>query len=260
MANNKIKFLRGTSNEYTAAEKDSDAIYFTTDDGKLYIGDKEVSGSDIIIDDNMSDTSKNPVQNKVVNAALNGKANTSHGNHVPTTETANNAVFLRNDNTWATVTPANIGAAAASHSHNYAGSSFAGGAATTALECTGNAATATKATQDSSGQQINTTYIKGLSASSGSITYTKGDNTTGIITTVRSTVITLSASEWGSNSQTILVSGVNTNSIVFITPAPESQDEYIVACISCIDQSNGSLTFTCEYTPVNDLQVNLVIL
>lgn len=40
-----------------------------------------------------------------------GAAATSHGNHVPTTETANNARFLRNDNTWQTVTPANIGAA-----------------------------------------------------------------------------------------------------------------------------------------------------
>lgn len=44
-----------------------------------------------------------------------GKANSSHGNHVPTTQTASNKVFLRNDNTWVTVTPANIGAAAASH-------------------------------------------------------------------------------------------------------------------------------------------------
>ena len=42
--NNKVKFLRGTSGEYAVAEKDSDAIYFTTDDGKLYIGDKEISG------------------------------------------------------------------------------------------------------------------------------------------------------------------------------------------------------------------------
>ena len=33
----------------------------------------------------------------------------SHGNHVPTTQTANNAKFLRNDNTWQTVTPSNIG-------------------------------------------------------------------------------------------------------------------------------------------------------
>ena len=43
--NNKVKFLRGTSGEYAVAEKDNDTIYFTTDDGKLYIGDKEVSGS-----------------------------------------------------------------------------------------------------------------------------------------------------------------------------------------------------------------------
>jgi hypothetical protein len=50
-----------------------------------------------------------------VNNLLSGKAASSHGNHVPATETANNAKFLRNDNTWQTVTPANIGAAASSH-------------------------------------------------------------------------------------------------------------------------------------------------
>ena len=50
-----------------------------------------------------------------VDTKLSGKANSSHGNHVPTTETANNAKFLRNDNTWQTVTPDNIGAAKASH-------------------------------------------------------------------------------------------------------------------------------------------------
>ena len=46
-----------------------------------------------------------------IDSKLNGKANSSHGNHVPATQTANNAVFLRNDNTWQTVTPTNIGAA-----------------------------------------------------------------------------------------------------------------------------------------------------
>ena len=123
-----------------------------------------------------------------IQTQLDGKAASSHGNHVPATETANNAKFLRNDNTWQTVTPANIGAAASSHgthvsysttnpvmdgtasvgtastvsrsdhvhptdtsradanhTHNYAGSSSAGGAATTALTCTGNSATATDA-------------------------------------------------------------------------------------------------------------------
>lgn len=55
-----------------------------------------------------------------IDTKLSGKANTSHGNHVPATQTASNKVFLRNDNTWATITPANIGAAASSHTHTVA--------------------------------------------------------------------------------------------------------------------------------------------
>lgn len=58
-----------------------------------------------------------------VDNLLSGKANSSHGNHVPATQSANNKIFLRNDNTWATITPENIGAqpagnyAASSHTH-----------------------------------------------------------------------------------------------------------------------------------------------
>lgn len=48
---------------------------------------------------------------------------------------------------------------------------------------TGTVPAATKATQDSAGQAINTTYIKGLSVSGKVITFTRGDNTTGTITT-----------------------------------------------------------------------------
>lgn len=46
----------------------------------------------------------------------------------------------------------------------------------------GNASTATKATQDSRSQQIDTTYIKGLSLSGKTVTYTKGNNSTGTFT------------------------------------------------------------------------------
>lgn len=59
-----------------------------------------------------------------VDSKLSGKANSSHGNHVPATQSANNKVYLRNDNTWHTITPADIGAqpagsyAAASHTHS----------------------------------------------------------------------------------------------------------------------------------------------
>lgn len=47
----------------------------------------------------------------------------------------------------------------------------------------GNADTSTKATQDSSGQQIDTTYIKNLSVSGQTLTITKGNGTTSTITT-----------------------------------------------------------------------------
>ena len=78
MAYNKVKFLRGTSDEYAVAEKDNDTIYFTTNDGKLYIGDKEVSGDgSVTIDDTLSDTSTNPVQNKIIKQAIDNKADKS---------------------------------------------------------------------------------------------------------------------------------------------------------------------------------------
>ena len=68
--NNKVNFLRGTSAEYETATKDNDTFYYTTDDGKLYLGDKEIAGGNITVDDALSDTSENPVQNKVINAAV----------------------------------------------------------------------------------------------------------------------------------------------------------------------------------------------
>ena len=61
-----------------------------------------------------------PNANKIVNITPSniGAAASSHGNHVPTIQTASNKIFLRNDNTWQTVTPSNIGAAASSHNHS----------------------------------------------------------------------------------------------------------------------------------------------
>ncbi len=44
MANNKVKFLRGTAAEYAASTKDNDVFYYTTDTKKLYLGANEVTG------------------------------------------------------------------------------------------------------------------------------------------------------------------------------------------------------------------------
>lgn len=57
MANNKIRFLRGTSAEYKASSKDKDTFYYTTDTKKLYLGSNEVTGSDLSIDEIIDDTS-----------------------------------------------------------------------------------------------------------------------------------------------------------------------------------------------------------
>lgn len=42
MADNKVKFLRGTAAEYEASTKDNDVFYYTTDTKKLYLGENEV--------------------------------------------------------------------------------------------------------------------------------------------------------------------------------------------------------------------------
>ena len=44
MADNKVKFLRGTAAEYAASTKDNDVFYYVTDTKKLYLGANEVTG------------------------------------------------------------------------------------------------------------------------------------------------------------------------------------------------------------------------
>lgn len=93
--------------------------------------------------------------------------------------------FLRGDATWVALSKATVGlgnvdnTADSAKSVKYATSA---GSATSATKAS-TADSATKATQDSAGQQINTTYIKGLSVSGRTVTYTRGDGTTGTITT-----------------------------------------------------------------------------
>lgn len=73
MADNKVKFLRGTAAEYAASTKDNDTFYYITDTKKLYLGANEVTGGNITIDNVLSDTSENPVQNKVIKGELDKK-------------------------------------------------------------------------------------------------------------------------------------------------------------------------------------------
>lgn len=76
--------------------------------------------------------------------------------------------------------------------------------------------------------------------------------------TLGASTVTLSVANWSNNSQTVLVNGVTTNSIVLATPAPSSYDEYVVNNIRCTGQSTGELTFTCDFIPSSELVINII--
>ena len=86
--------------------------------------------------------------------------------------------------------------------------SLAGGTVTGALSVgggitaslNGNASSATKATQDSAGQQIISTYIKNVSVNGRTITFTRGDGTTFTITT--QDTVTTNSSNWSVSNGT----------------------------------------------------------
>lgn len=93
--------------------------------------------------------------------------------------------FLRGDGTWAAISKSTVGlgnvdnTADSAKSVKYATSAGSAGSATKAS----TADSATKATQDSAGNNINATYIKNLSVNGRTITFTKGNGTTGTIVT-----------------------------------------------------------------------------
>lgn len=137
--------------------------------------------------------------------------------------------FYQNEGQYAVIDTNTIG--------NYAPAKTGTGASGTwGISVSGNAATATKATQDSAGQQINTTYLKGLSVSGKTITYTKGDGTTGTITTQDTTYPAATSSVLGlvkvgsnitNSSGTISLTKANVTAALGYTP-PTTNTTYSV--------------------------------
>ena len=77
----------------------------------------------------------------------------------------------------------------------------------------------------------------------------------------KSAVVTLSASAWTDNQQTVTVNGITSDSIVMVAPSPskENREKYSVYGIYCITQSEDSLTFECQEAPEEDMLVNVGI-
>lgn len=203
--NNKVKFLRGTSGEYAVAEKDSDTIYFTTDDGKLYIGDKEVSGSDITIDDTLSDTSENSVQNKIINAALKEKASkdimtgatssaAGTSGLVPAPASGKQSSYLRGDGTWAVPTNTDT---KVTNTLNTTAKAYVTGTTSSSTN-TGTQVFDTGVYLDTTAGMLTATTFKG--ALSGNASTATTANASKKLTSESYTTLTIATSDWTTNS------------------------------------------------------------
>ena len=72
--------------------------------------------------------------------------------------------------------------------------------------------------------------------------------------------VTLLASDWTDNTQTVEAKGATETNTVLIGPHPDSHTEYSEYNVRCTGQGNGTLTFTCESAPSADVQANVIFL
>ena len=101
----KITLVVGNVENVTAVINSS-IIFTTLEDCRREIQEHNLS---VAAHDNLA--RKDDVYTKTqTDNKLKEKADKNHGLHVPERQTPSNSVFLRNDNTWQTVTPDNIGA------------------------------------------------------------------------------------------------------------------------------------------------------
>ena len=71
--------------------------------------------------------------------------------------------------------------------------------------------------------------------------------------------ITLPASGWSNNQQTVTATGVTADNAVTPSPAPASWEAAGAAGVRCTAQGADSLTFACSETPTEDLTYNVLI-
>ena len=83
-----------------------------------------------------------------------------------------------------------------------------------------------------------------------------------IPSTPKSVTVTLPASGWSSNTQTVTVQGVladESAQLIQPMPAVASQNAYITAGVICSGQAANQLTFKCSTVPTDDISLYVVI-
>ena len=162
-----------------------------------------------------------PIQNNLTSTATDqslsaaqGKAlNDKFSSYVPTSRTVNGKALSGN----ITLSAGDVGAAPSSHSHNYAGSSSAGGSANSAVKLDSSAGSATQPVYFSSGKPVATTYTLGKSVPSNAVfTDTDVRNTAGS-TNNSSKLFLVGAASQSANTQTYSNSSVYTKDSTIAT-------------------------------------------
>mgnify|MGYP005785129495 CR=1 FL=1 len=233
MANESVKFYRG--NKVNLPLKgENGTIYIAEDSGDMYMDTQTTSsnasnGESVAGRVRIKDSSKAPI-----NHASSG---TSYG-----VSTASNYGHAKASTT---VPKANGTASVGTET-----SSFARGDHVHPLQT--SVANATKATQDSAGQKIDSTYIKGLSVSGRTITYTKGDGSTGTIST-QDTNTTYSAAT--SSQMGLVKSGgditVDASGVVSVANDSHTHSN---ATITSLDASKLTGTISIDRLPKGSLE------
>lgn len=72
--------------------------------------------------------------------------------------------------------------------------------------------------------------------------------------------VTLTAAGWSSNEQTVSATWVTASNTVIVSPAPDNIQDYADWGVYASAQWSGTLTFTAETEPENDIVVNVLIL
>jgi len=72
------------------------------------------------------------------------------------------------------------------------------------------------------------------------------------------TTITIDPEDWIDNQVTKTVNGATSTSLIWVSPAETSYDDYVEAEIRAIAQSANSITFQCTNVPDVSININIV--
>ena len=212
----------------------------------LLIAEGEGSSTNpIIIDTALSLTSTNPVQNKVITAALDTKAPLASPNFTgsPTAPTQDS---LTDDTSIATTEFVHnlVDSIVASGGHIILNPSGTAMAARPNLQFTGSGVSVS----DDSSNNKTVVTIEG------------GGGSSGVQTAYFQTSIVLNKDNWQNNLQTIAVESADAQCPIFVTAADEdSRTSYIDAKIEIHSQQVGSITFSCEEVPTTNINLKILL-